>query len=47
MVAGNKFRVFRRGLPNLFTTASPIKNIYRRNTSIHWRQPMVEMMQGL
>ncbi len=37
MVAGNKFRVFRGGLPNLFTTASPIKNIYRRNTSIHWR----------
>ena len=34
VIAGNKFRVFRCGSPNLFTTASPIKNIYRRNTSM-------------
>jgi len=34
VIAGNKFRVFRGGSPNLFKTASPIKNIYRRNTSM-------------
>ena len=34
VIAGGKFRVFRSGAPNQFTTESAIKNIYRRNTSM-------------
>ncbi len=34
VIVPHKFQVFRSGLPNQFSTDSPIKNIYRKNTSM-------------
>jgi hypothetical protein len=34
VVALNKFAIYRTGSPNLFRSSAPIKNIYKRNSSI-------------
>jgi hypothetical protein len=34
VIIPNKFRIFRTGAQNQFTTTAPIKNIYRKNTSM-------------
>ena len=34
VVVPNKFAIYRTGSPNLFRSSAPIKNIYRRNSSI-------------